>query len=186
MVRARFSDLRSLDDRIAPEARAAGVPGPTRSYTLLPQRHETRPEFLRQRHREVIRYLRRVAGTRALWRLRAVREFFEVGARSFDRDLGKKGKEGYVLVSSGGVFGDGKGLLDVGRSAPLFTGFRTRWLMLRESCVCWFEDASFLEPRGLLVVDASFTVRPSPRGNAAEFVIQCVAPVAVAAAAMIA
>ena len=62
VVRARFSDLRSLDDRIAPEARAAGVPGPTRSYTLLPQRHETRPEFLRQRHREVIRYLRRVAG----------------------------------------------------------------------------------------------------------------------------
>ena len=60
-----------------------------------------------------------------------------------------------MLVSSGGLFGDGRGLLlegGLGRQTPLFTGFRSRWLMLRDSCVCWFEDSSHLEPRGLLVV----------------------------------
>ena len=87
VVRVRFSDVQSLDDRIRDEARAAGVAAPTRSYTLVPQMHETRPEFLRQRHREVIGYLQAVARRRRLWRLPAVKEFFEVGARSFDRDL---------------------------------------------------------------------------------------------------
>ena len=42
------------------------------------QRHETRPEFLVQRHREVIGYLQAVVGTEKLWALQPVRAFFEV------------------------------------------------------------------------------------------------------------
>ena len=158
MVKVRFSDVRALYSQIEKETRVLGVSGPTTSYTLVPQRHETRPEFLRQRHREVITFLREVAGRRELWQLARVRAFFEVGARSFDRDLGKKGKEGHVLISSGGVFGDGRGLLTRSKhqpgsllapvaSAPIFMGFRSRWLMLRDSCIAWFGDERHCEPR---------------------------------------
>jgi len=42
------------------------------------QRHETRPEFLVQRHREVIGYLQAVVGAEKLWALQPVRAFFEV------------------------------------------------------------------------------------------------------------
>jgi hypothetical protein len=41
-------------------------------------RHETRPEYLQQRHREVIAFLSSLVGKTLLWKLNPVREFFEV------------------------------------------------------------------------------------------------------------
>jgi hypothetical protein len=58
----------------------------------------------------------------------------KVGAKSFDPDLGKKGKEGLVYLSSGGLVG-------------FFTSFRPRWLMLRDGFIAWFEESSSIEPR---------------------------------------
>ena len=82
-----------------------------------------------------------------------------MSARCFDPDFGQKGKEGAVQVSSGGVFGAG------------FTGFRDRWLMVRDGFVAWFADSNSLQPRGLFVVDDQLTFESSKRSSS-EFVLK--------------
>lgn len=82
-----------------------------------------------------------------------------MGARSFDPDLGQKGKEGSVLVSSGGMLGAG------------YTGFRERWLLLRDGFVAWFESSGSEQPRGLFVVDDQLTFEASKRFTG-EFVLK--------------
>lgn len=86
-VKCRFSDVQRLHARLmhptndtatAADPQAAGLRAPTSSYTMLPQWHETRPAFLAQRHGEVTAFLQGLAGSKALWRHPAVKEFFEV------------------------------------------------------------------------------------------------------------
>lgn len=163
-MRCRFSEVQQLHQKIiavAPPSIKAKIPHLTKTFSLIPSLHETRPEFLKQRHREVIAYLQTLANSKQLWAMRIVKEFFEVGSKSFDPDLGKKGKEGSVYVSSGGLVG-------------FFTSFRPRWLMLRDGFIAWFEDSASVEPRGVIVIDANLRVEASTRSvmGAGEFVIR--------------
>eukprot|EP00618_Florenciella_parvula_P013433 CAMPEP_0119509772 /NCGR_PEP_ID=MMETSP1344-20130328/28949_1 /TAXON_ID=236787 /ORGANISM="Florenciella parvula, Strain CCMP2471" /LENGTH=476 /DNA_ID=CAMNT_0007546633 /DNA_START=27 /DNA_END=1453 /DNA_ORIENTATION=- len=152
-IRVRFSDVVRLHSEIQKALPGEGlvVFSPTKSWRF----HETRPEFLEKREEEVAAYLRRVVGNAKLWALRPVREFFEVGSSSFAEDLGFKGKEGYVLKSSGGYR----------TSRALFTHFTKRWLVLKDSYVAYYEhsDDDQGDPKGVVLVDRSFKVLPSPR-----------------------
>jgi hypothetical protein len=65
-------------------------------------RHEMRPEQLEERREGITKYLQKLVESATTWGLIAVKEFFEVGAGSFNRQLGRKGKEGYLFKSSGG------------------------------------------------------------------------------------
>ena len=152
-IRVRFSDVVRLHTEIQKALPGEGlvVFSPTKSWRF----HETRPEFLEKREEEVAAYLRRVVGNAKLWALRPVREFFEVGSSSFADNLGFKGKEGYVLKSSGGYR----------TSRALFTHYTKRWLVLKDSYVAYYEhsDDGQADPKGVVLVDRSFKVLSSPR-----------------------
>jgi len=153
----RFSDVVRLHNAIATAASAVGLPPPAKTNRL----HELRPEFLRQRRQEVLSYAQRVSASKQLWQFPAVKEFFQVGCISFDPRLGGKHREGLVWTSSGKL------------TQNVFTGFRKRWLVAKDSFVAYYDQSSSQphQPRGLIVFDASFTVELSAR-DPREFTIR--------------
>jgi hypothetical protein len=100
-VSCRFSEIIELHEMIRTEATELGIEPPSAgsAFSLFRPKHETRRSVLDQREKDVYAYLQTLVGTRRLWSLIHVREFFEVSARSFDPLLGQKIKEGSVVLS---------------------------------------------------------------------------------------
>ncbi len=76
--------------------------------------------------------------------------FLGVSASSFNPDLGRKGKEGWLRKRSGSQF-----LQHIG---DCFQVWKWRWVVLRDTCISWYKRPQDVTPRGILQLDKDFHV----------------------------
>jgi len=79
-------------------------------------------------------------------------EFLEISALSLTRDMGWKGKEGYVE----------RKIVDTSRTfcgMPLFSEYEQAWAILRDSYMAFAPDSSSTECSDVFIFDQSFTVQ---------------------------
>lgn len=79
-------------------------------------------------------------------------EFLEISALSVTKDMGWKGKEGYVQ----------KKIVDTSRTfcgMPLFSEYENGWAILRDSYMAFARDSSATECSDVFIFDQSFTVQ---------------------------
>jgi phospholipase D1/2 len=79
--------------------------------------------------------------------------FLESGAASFNPDLGRKGKEGWLKKKSGGY------LQGFSRKTGDYIGlWKWCWIMLQDNCISWFDGPIKKEVVGSLQIDQNFEV----------------------------
>jgi len=115
--------------------------------------------FLRSRAEELHYCLAVVAASPIAWQSypMAMCEFCEVSHYSFSHALGRKGKEGYIRMHSGGRL-LGSSIIRAEQLPGVSDLFWTRqWVTLKDNAII-FADSPLSKPRGILPVDRMLEV----------------------------
>jgi phospholipase D1/2 len=156
-IEFRYNDLVSLDrvlfplfaDRLSTDHR------PVR-FNKLFWTHDA--EFLTKRSKMMLKYIQDVLDIESIMSHQKVRSFLSVSVSSFNPDMGRKGKEGYLKKSSGGY------VEKFSRQAgDYFQMWMWRWIVLHDTCIAWYKSPEDPEPRGALQIDKKFNVQVKGR-----------------------
>lgn len=111
-------------------------------------------QFLDVRAKMMTKYIQSVLDLDdTVFESKPFREFIGSSVSSFDPDLGRKGREGYLKKSSGGY------VQGFSRSAGDFVNiWKWRWVVLSDSSIIWYKDPQSAHPHGSLQLDQNFTI----------------------------
>lgn len=110
-------------------------------------------EFLKTRSQMMLKYLQDVLDIQATIHHPKMRSFLNTSAASFNPNMGRKGKEGYLKKCSGGyVEGFSRQVGDY------LSVWAWRWVVLHDTCISWYKSPHDTEPKGSIQVDREFRV----------------------------
>jgi phospholipase D1/2 len=101
----------------------------------------------------MMRYIQDLLDVQAAMNHHKMRSFLNISVSSFNPNMGRKGKEGYLKKCSGGyIEGFSRQVGDY------FHVWMWRWIVLHDTCISWYKSPEDPEPRGTLQVDKKFKV----------------------------
>lgn len=89
---------------------------------------------------------------------RTMREFLSISAVSFNQDMGRKGKEGWLKKCPGG-YGEGPSR----RIGDYVRVWMWRWVVLHDTYLSWYKGPQDIVPRKILHLDKDFRVAVAGR-----------------------
>jgi len=156
-ISIRYSDLLQLQRSLLKLC-----PGEVVRVEHLPRRNKLfwshDQQFLEQRASEMAKYLQDILDIDIMIDIPAVRAVLSTSAISFNPDLGRKGKEGWLRKCSGGY--NEKFSRKTGDFIKIW---KWRWIVLTDSCIVWYKNPNETSPLGSLQIDQEFVVLQTGR-----------------------
>lgn len=156
-IELRFNELCSLDNKLLKDHREELITlaRPAKFNKLL-WTHDK--QFLNERALILNKYLQDLLDLNIQEISNPFRRFLNISAVSLNPDMGKKGLEGYMKKCSGGYIEKFSR-----KTGDFFNMWTWRWIVMYDSCICWYASPEETVPRGTLQIDPGFQLRVTGR-----------------------
>lgn len=158
----RFNELDSLDMELT-----------SKFYEELknvqrPEKYRLRtktPELMKRRALCICKYLQEICDKKNIFIYPGLRRFLHINPCSFNADMGRKGREGWLKKSSGGFVE--KFSRKIGDYVDIWS---YRWIVMYDSCIAWYKTPISQDLLGSLQIDP--TIQVTNKGRIISIVTQ--------------
>lgn len=150
----RYNDMVRLDRALYPIF-GSKIPDNQRPVRFNKMFYTHDQEFLTQRSKMMLKYLQDLLDLQSATAMThsKMRSFLNISSASFNPNMGRKGKEGWLKKCSGGyVEGFSRQVGDY------FHVWMWRWIVLHDTCISWYKTPDDMVPRGSMQLDKDFRV----------------------------
>lgn len=153
----RFNDIVSMEKMLLAKfgERLVDVSRPSKSNRMFRTHDQA---FLLERSKIMEKYIQQLVDKDFVLGFDKAQRLLNISAASFNPDMGRKGKEGYMRKCSGGY------VEKFSRKAgDYFSMWIWRWVVLHDTCISWYKSPDDKVPRGTLQLDRDFQVQIAGR-----------------------
>ncbi len=153
-IEYRYNDMVRLD-RVLYPIFGSQIPDNQRPVRFNKLFYTHDQAFLTQRSKMMLKYLQDLLDLKSATAMThaSMKSFLGISAASFNPNMGRKGKEGWLKKCSGGyVEGFSRQMGDY------FHVWMWRWIVLHDTCISWYKSPEDTVPRGSMQLDKDFRV----------------------------
>ena len=158
----RFNELDSLDMELTSKFYEE------LKYIQRPEKYRLRkktPELMKRRALCICKYLQEICDKKNIFIYPGLRRFLHINPCSFNADMGRKGREGWLKKSSGGFVE--KFSRKIGDYVDIWS---YRWIVMYDSCIAWYKTPISQDLLGSLQIDP--TIQVTNKGRIISIVTQ--------------
>ncbi len=150
-IHIRFNELVAMDRKLLSDhvPYIADMLRPAKQSKVF-WTHDER--FLQERAKVMTKYLQDICDQKIIFENNKLfRANLNISSISFNPDLGRKGKEGYLIKCSGGYIEKFSR-----KTGDFFNVWTWRYFVLTENSIAWYASPDDCEPKGTLQIDQNF------------------------------
>ena len=158
----RFNELDSLDMELTSRFHEE------LKYIQRPEKYRLRkktPELMKRRALCICKYLQEICDKKNIFIYPGLKSFLHINPCSFNADMGRKGREGWLKKSSGGFVE--KFSRKIGDFIDIWS---YRWIVMYDSCIAWYKTPISQDLLGSLQIDP--TIQVTNKGRIISIVTQ--------------
>jgi len=158
----RFKELDSLDMELTSKFHEE------LKYVQRPEKYRLRKkttELMKRRALCICKYLQEICDKKTIFDFPQLRSFLRINPCSFNADMGRKGREGWLKKSSGGFIE--KFSRKIGDYVDIWS---YRWIVLYDTCIAWYKSPISQNLLGSLQIDP--TIQVTNKGRIISIVTQ--------------